>query len=224
MSIILKDSTNAFSKYNLTITVAPLSIPLFSNQTKFYYNWSQAISVPIDVQSQNEVDAIIWTNNASIKNLSYNKDTSLLSIQLLSTKNWKPIWVKFKSNDSCNKRIDSSQYWIHFYDDRPPAITNTFGPISVNRGEGKLFKLPSDLFTDPQNLTLELSISNCIDKSHDLTKIKLSKNVESEYFIFAQSNDTFGSWIFEIYRNFCCFALKQQKIATVLMEDEYKSF
>ena len=85
------------------------------------------------------------------------------------------------SNDSCNRRIDSNQYWIHFYGNRPPAITNTFGPISVNRGEGKFFQLPSDLFTDPQNLTLTLSISNCVDRSSSLTKIELSKTSESEY-------------------------------------------
>ena len=181
ISIILRDSTNAFSKYNLTITVAPLSVPFFADQTNFYYNWSQAISVLIDVQSKNEVDAISWTNNTAIKNLSYSKITSLLSIQLFPTQNWKPIWVKFMSNDSWNRSIYSNQYWIRFYDGRPPAITNTFGPISVNRGEGKLFQLPSDLFTDPQNLTLALSVSNCVDRSNSLTKIELSKMNESEY-------------------------------------------
>ena len=198
ISIILRDSTNAFSKYNLAITVEPLSAPLFSNQTNFYYNWSGAISVPIDVQSLNKVDVVSWMNNTAIKNLSYNKNTSLLSIQLLPTQNWKPIWVKFMSKDSCNRSIYSNQYWIYFYDDRPPAITNTFGPIFLNRGEGKLFKLPSDLFTDPQNLTLALSVSNCIDKNHYFTKIELSEINEDEYYVFAQSNDSFTSCIFEI--------------------------
>ena len=181
ISIILRDSTNAFSKYNLTITVAPLSVPFFADQANFYYNWSQAISVPIDVQCKNEVDAIIWTNNTAINNLNYSKITSLLNIKCLPTQNWKPVWVKLMSNDSCNRIVYSNQYWIRFYDDRPPAITNTFGPISVNRGEGKLFQLPSDLFTDPQNLTLSLSVSNCVDRSSSLTKIELSKTSESEY-------------------------------------------
>ena len=199
MSVILRDTTNAFSKYNLTITVEPTSVPLFSNQTKFYYNWSEAISVPIQVQSQNKVDAISWINNTAIQNLSYNKNTSLLNIQFLSTQKWKPVWVKLMSNDSWNRSMYYSNYWIYFYGYSPPAITNTFGPISVNRGEGKLFPLPSDLFTDPQNSTLELSVSNCIDKSHYFTDIKLSKRNKDEYYIFAQSNDTFTSWIFEIY-------------------------
>ena len=200
ITIILRDRTNAFSKYNLTITIEPLSIPLFSNQINFYYNWSETISVSIYVQSDNEVDVISWMNNTSIKNLSYNKNSSLLRIQLSSASNWKSVWVKLVSNDSCKRSIYSNQYWIHFsYDYPPPAITNTFGPISVNRGEGKLFQLPSDLFTDPQNLGLKLSISNCIDKSSSLTKIELFKINEKEYFIFAQSNDTFSFWIFEIY-------------------------
>ena len=199
ISIILRDSTNAFSKYNLTITVAPLSVPFFADQINFYYNWSEAISVPIDVKSQNKIEAVSWSNNTGIKNLYYNKNTSFLSIQFLLTQNWNPVWVKLMSNDSCNRTIYSNQYWIHFYDSRPPAITNTFGPISLNRGEGELFKLPSDLFTDPQNLTLALSVSNCIDKSHYFTKIELSEINEDEYFVFAQSNDTFASWIFEIY-------------------------
>ena len=181
MSVILRDTTNAFSKYNLTITVEPTSVPLFSNQTKFYYNWSEAISVPIQVQSQNKVDAISWINNTAIQNLSYNKNTSLLNIQFLSTQKWKPVWVKLMSNDSWNRSMYYSNYWIYFYGYSPPAITNTFGPISVNRGEGKLFPLPSDLFTDPQNSTLELSVSNCIDKSHYFTDIKLSKRNKDEY-------------------------------------------
>ena len=183
----------------MTITVEPLNVPLFADQTNFYYNWLESIMVPIHVQSQNEVDAISWMNNTAIQNFSYNKNTSLLNIQFLSTQNWKPVWVKLMSNDSCNRSIYSDNYWMHFYDDRPPAITNTFGPISVNRGEGELFSMPSDLFTDPQNLTLALSVSNCIDKSHYFTKIELSEINEDEYFVFAQSNDTFASWIFEIY-------------------------
>ena len=199
MSVMLRDSTNAFSKYNMTITVEPTSVPLFSNQTKFYYNWSEAISVPIHVQSQNKVDAISWINNTAIHNLSYNMNTSLLNIQFLSTQKWKPVWVKLMSNDSCNRTMYYSNYWIYFYGYSPPAITNTFGPISVNRGEGKIFPLPSDLFTDPQNSTLELSVSNCIDKSHYFTDIEFSKRNKDEYYIFAQSNDTFTSWIFEIY-------------------------
>ena len=199
ITIVLRDSTNAFSKYNMTITVEPLNVPLFSNQTNFYYNWSESISVPIHVQSQKVVDAVSWMNDTAIKNLSYNKNASLLSIKFLPIQNWKPVWVKLMSNDSCSRITYSNQYWIYFYDGYPPAITNTFGPISVNRGEGRLFPLPSDLFTDPQNLTLALSVSNCVDKSHYFTNIELSKRNKDEYYIYAQSNDTFTSWIFEIY-------------------------
>ena len=95
------------------------------------------------------------------------------------------------SKDSCNRTVNSKQLLIKFYDANPPAITNTFGPITINKGYTKLFKVPSDLFTDPQNSNLTLSISNCIDKSSRLTKIEIFQKDGDENFILASSNDTF---------------------------------
>ena len=63
----MKDATNAFSKYNLTIDVEPLVVALFPNATKLYLNWSENISISIDVESQYDVDAIIWNNDTTVK-------------------------------------------------------------------------------------------------------------------------------------------------------------
>ena len=71
VTIILKDNTNAFSKYNLTIDVEPLVVPLFPNATKFYLNWSEDISISIDVESQYDVNAIIWNNDTTVKFINF---------------------------------------------------------------------------------------------------------------------------------------------------------
>ena len=105
-TIILKDSTNAFSKYNLTVDIEPLIVPLFPKATKHYLNWSEAISIPIDIKSQYDVNIINWNRNTAIKTLSYNKTTSLLYIRFMSAKSWKSVWVRFISQDSWNKNTE----------------------------------------------------------------------------------------------------------------------
>ena len=195
----MKDATNAFSKYNLTIDVEPLVVPLFPNATKFYLNWSEDISISIDVESQYDVNTINWNNDTTIKNFNFNKTTSLLNIKLMPAKIWKPVWIQFISKDSCNRNVYSNEFWIYFNKIRPPAITNTFGPISVNRGKSKIVKIPSDLFTDSQKLKLELSTTNCIDKSSRFTKIQNFDDNENQKYIYVQSNDTFAFWLFDIY-------------------------
>ena len=199
VTIILKDATNAFSKKNLTIDVEPLVVALFPNATKFYLNWSEDISISIDVESQYDVNAIIWNNDTTIKILNFNKTNSLLNIKLMPSIIWKPVWIQFISNDSCNRNVYSNEFWIYFNEVRPPAITNTFGPISVNRGESKIFAIPPDLFIDSQKLKLELSTTNCIDKSSRFTKIKILNDYENHRYIYVQSNDTFAFWQFDIY-------------------------
>ena len=199
LTIILKDATNAFSMYNMTIEVEPFFTPLYPDTTNISLNWSKVISVPIYIQSQNDVGVISWGDNSTVESISYNKTTSLLEISFKSATSWKPVWIYFMSKNSCNRTVNSEQFWIKFYDVRSPAITNTFGPITINKGDTKLFEVPSDLFTDPQNSNLTLSISNCIDKSRRLTNIEIFQKDGDENFILASSNDTFPFWIFEIY-------------------------
>ena len=140
-----------------------------------------------------------FDTHCTIKNLNFNKTASLLDIKFMQAIIWKPVWIQFVSKDSCNRNVNSNEFWIYFNDVRPPAITNTFGPITVKRSESKIFTIPSDLFIDPQKLKLELDTTNCIDKSSRFTKIKVFDDNENHKYIYVQSNDTFAAWIFDIY-------------------------
>ena len=199
ITIILIDNTNAFTKYKLNITVDPLVTPTFQIKTNFYLKWTTSISISIDAQSQPEVDVVDCDSKNQINNAIYNTKTRTVNINFKSYMSCRSMWVQLKSRDSWDQFIFSDKYIIYFDDGLAPAVTNTFGPISVLRGISKLFVIPFDLFTDSQDLTLTLDATNCINKSSIYTDIRIIKKNSNENYLFVQSNDTFSSWLFEIY-------------------------
>ena len=198
ITITLKDSTNAFTKYNMSITVDPLINPKYSNGANFILNWSSFVSIPIKIQSQSDIYATDCQNENLISNALYNKKSSILEINFISNLSCKSMWIKFKSNNSWNQSVYSDNFIIYFDNNIIPAITNSFGPIYVMRGVPKLFPIPSDLFSDPQDFNPIYNATNWIDKDSSLTQIKVEMN-NDQYYIFAQSNDTFIFCLFEIY-------------------------
>ena len=199
ITIILIDSTNAFTKYKMNITVDPLVTPTFQIKTTFYLKWTTSNSISIDAQSQSEIDVVDCDNKNQINSASFDTKEGKVNINFESYLSCRSIWVQLMSRDSWNQSVFSDKYIIYFDDGQVPAVTNAFGPISVFRGISKLFVVPSDLFTDSQNLTLTLDVTNCINKSSINTSIKIIQKNTNEKYLFVQSNDTFSSWLFEIY-------------------------
>ena len=158
ITITLKDSTNAFTKYNMSITVDPLINPKYSNGANFILNWSNFVSIPIKIQSQSDIYAFDCQSENLINNALYNKKLSILEINFISNLSCKSMWIKFKSNNSWNQSVYSDNFIIYFDNNIIPAITNSFGPIYVMRGVPKLFPIPSDLFSDPQDSILSIML------------------------------------------------------------------
>ena len=129
----------------------------------------------------------------------------MLLLDIEQYQNCKILCVKLKSYDSWANNVFSNIFWIRFNTGIPPILTNTFGPLVINRGVLKLFQIPPDLFTSFQNRKIEYQASNCIDKIAKQTYIDIAKRTSgnnddktTEFYLSAVSYDTFSSWEFPI--------------------------
>ena len=170
ITLILKDETDAYSKYHINITVDSISKVVFPQIKNFTLNWSSLIDIYLGINSSSDIN--IETCDESIDPAAkYFKDNSTLELSFNSNEVWISKWYKLESIDQWSSKIYSNEFWIKFETHIPPAITNSFGPLSVNKGTPMLFKIPFDMFTDPQFSNLTLSNTNWLNQQIKNTTI-----------------------------------------------------
>ena len=195
ITIIVKDYTNAFTKYLVSITVDPLISPIYAINSIFNLNWSSFTTFPLKIQSNSKVSVVDCKSNIISNFIHVDQLASLLILNFTSVTRWNTMWIKFVSLDSCNIKKFSDEIWLYFDEINAPAITNTFGPISTIKGTLKIFQIPSDLFTDLQNLKVVYSIEyrDWIKSSPSKTLLQLSTQESTNtHHLYVQVNDTFG--------------------------------
>ena len=203
--IKLTDSTNAFSIYSFNVTVdsfVQLSLPEVDDM---HFTWPIFASVQIQVQSMFNVTVVDCINNQQIRFATFDQPSSVLLLDIKQYQDCQDLCVKLKSYDSWANSVYSNAFWIRFNIGIPPVLTNTFGPLVINRGVLKLFKIPPDLFTSYQNSKIEYQTNNCIDKIAKQTYIEIAKRTSSNndnkittFYLSIVSYDTFSSWEFPI--------------------------
>ena len=199
ITLILTDETDAYSKYHINITVDSISKVVFPQIKNFTLNWSSLIDIYLGINSSSDIN--IKTCDESIDPAAkYFKDNSTLELSFNSNEVWISKWYKLESIDQWSRKIYSDEFWIKFESYKPPVITNSFGPLSVNKGVLKLFDIPLDLFTDPQYSNLTLSNTNWIDRDIKNTIIEIrAYKTQSINYLYVLTEDSFFSWSFIIF-------------------------
>ena len=205
IAFILTDSTNAFSIYSFNVTVDSFVQPSLPEVDDMHFTWPILASVSIQVQSMFNVAVVDCINNQQKRFATFDQSSSVLLLNIKQYQDCQDLCLKLKSYDSWANSVFSNAFWIRFNTGIPPILTNTFGPLVINRGVLKLFQIPPDLFTSYQNSKIEYQTNNCIDKIAKQTYIEIAKRTSSNnddktttFYLSIVSYDTFSSWEFPI--------------------------
>ena len=186
VEIILTDDTNAFSKYILNVTLLPYLSPQYGD-IETISSSDMIDGVALKITSQSFVNAVDWSSGSILSWLYFNTSSSILMLKDQMPIN--KIWCKLWSTDLCGRSICSNEFNVtqHHTSHKPPAITNTFGPLTIYVNYKFLFEVPSDLFySSDDSLKYSISIPNW-NKNYSLTT-NLSKHIQTgRYFLYLSS-------------------------------------
>ena len=187
------NSMEAWTKYNLTINVQPISTPVFGQINDVILNKNATTILKIDYEGTSKVITSNWSNKKQISWILFNDTSHELIIEEKCINNGS-LWVILMAYDSCSNEIYSNKFNLSLPIITPLCITNTFGPLTVFKGEKKLFVIPSDLFSssNPHTLLLSANVLNCSTYSRITTKIFYSNEDDSQY-LYVNSNST-NTW------------------------------
>ena len=160
VTLKLINDKNAWKIYNLTINLEPYFYPSFAFINNITVNYNKITEIHLNNQSSiNDIYAVDWTSNLTISWIKYEKQNSTLQLMSLSINIFNQC-AKLSSADSCQNKKYSNEFLITIkYSLTPPAIGNTFGPLSVYVGESRLFLVPNDLFISDDQSSLQYAVS-----------------------------------------------------------------
>ena len=221
----MKDITNAFSTYSFNISVESLPLINFPQIENMSFTWPISTLVFLQIDTEYEVKVVDCQSDKTTKSIKFDHESSSLQIDTQDLEEWKSVWVKLMSINSWGNSIYSNEFWVNFNSRYPPSITNSFGPLIVNKGISKLFQIPTDLFTSLQNNKIEYKVSNWIDKIAKQTNIELLKHTSNEnslvvssFYISVLTFDSFNSWDFlivasDIFKNSAEYSIQLKIVA-----------
>ena len=190
IKLILTDINGAWSNYSFTVYFSDLNIPHFGYINDITIS-TMKDSIPIEIISTNEA-LIVDCEMMSIDFIAfYNLDSKSLFVDMSKTKKFKNRWIMIKSTDSCGKPYYSNKFNIIFKISMPPIVTDQFGPLIAYQGNPKLFKIPEDLFYDPNGDKLEFNVYtvSCNSRKQLTFKIPSSLSKYSDSVFVSSDNE-----------------------------------
>ena len=164
---------------------------------------------PVDVPSDSNITLVNCQDNTIPNFVTYIDSVHSLFINATTEYLWANTNLRYKSVDSWGNPYYSNWFWIYLDQGQPPAVTNTFGPLSINYGVSKLFEIPYDLFTSWKNQSLQYNVGNWINIETKNTQFEIvshkeyinSSNIVTQFFLSVISYDRFSVWNIPITAN-----------------------
>ena len=161
---------------------------------------------PVDVSSDPNITVVNCLDYSISNFVTYIGSMHSLFINATTEYQWTNTNLRYKSVDSWGNPYYSNWFWIYLDQGHPPAVTNTFGPLSINYGVSKLFEIPYDLFTSWKNQSLQYNVGNWINIETNNTQFEIvshneyinSSNIVTQFFLSVISFDRFSVWNFPI--------------------------
>ena len=161
---------------------------------------------PVDVSSEPNITVVNCLDYSISNFVTYIGSMHSLFINATTEYQWANTNLRYKSVDSWGNPYYSNWFWIYLDRGQPPAVTNTFGPLSINYGVSKLFEIPYDLFTSVANQSLQYNVNNWINIETKNTHFEIvshneyinSSNIVTQFFLSVISYDRFSVWNFPI--------------------------
>ena len=206
ISITLTDSTNAFTIYSFNVTVEPIKVDSFNNIKSMSFFCPVSAFFPVDVPSDLSITVVNCIDYSISNFVTYIGSMHSLFINATTESLWTNTNLRYKSVDSWGNPYYSNWFWIYLDRGQPPAVTNAFGPLSINYGVSKLFEIPYDLFTSWKNQSLQYNVGNWINIETKNTHFEIvshneyinSSNIVTQFFLSVISFDRFSVWNFPI--------------------------